>query len=143
MASSENPQIEKKMLAGCASYVFLSLGGFLIGAWPFFFWTRHWLVTELTLCASLGLFPAIVVGLLGTRRYGIPGGAGFFASALATAIFLYLRLWQMFMGWDAHRSPEPEYPRAFVWLIPIGWVVLVALITTFVLSLSQSRDQLD
>lgn len=143
MSSSDNPQIEKKMLTGCTGYVMLSLGGFVVGTWPFFLYTHHWLISELVKCAALGLVPSLLLGILGTRKYGVPGAAGFFASALATAIFIYLRLWQMFMGWEAQRSPEPEYPAAFMWLIPICWVLLVAFLAIFALSGTKSKDRLD
>ena len=141
-AAGDNPEIEKKMLVGCTGYVLLSLGGFIVGAWPFFLWTRHWMVADLVRCAAFGLVPNLVLGLWGTQKFGIPGATGFFASALATGIFLYLRLWQMFMGWDAKQSPEPEYPRAFVQLIPMAWVILVALLAVFVLAGAKSEDQL-
>lgn len=141
MAQGDNPEIERKMLAGCVGYVLLSLGGFCLGAWPFFLWTRHWLISELALCFAAGLLPSLALGVWGTRQFGIPGASGFFASALATAIFLYLRLWQMFMGWDAKRSPEPEYPRAFLWLAPCAWIFLVAFVA--VAFLRQTNDDPD
>ena len=139
MSQGENPEIERKMLMGCTGYVLLSLGGFLIGAWPFFVWTQHWRLEALFKCALLGLLPNLLVGIVGTRKFGIPGATGFFAAGLATAIFLYLRLWQMFLGFDARSIPEPEYPRAFVQLVPLIWVILVAFLAIFSLNSAKSE----
>ena len=137
------PDIEKRMLRGCFYYVLLSLGGFAIEIWPFFIWTHHYALAELGLCVGLGLAPFLLLGFWLIRREGIPAAAGAIGCALATSVFLYLRILQMVIAAHAEQVPPLDYPDAFVWLIPTGWIILVALTGAIAMSLSPNQDQAD
>ncbi|MBI1756015.1 MAG: hypothetical protein HYR64_02795 [Fimbriimonas ginsengisoli] len=100
------------MLRGCSAFVAVSLGAYLLSILPFFFWTESYRLLTLGRCALVGLAPAAVLGVVATRRAGLPGAAGFVASALVTAVFLHLRIGQMFIAWEARQAPEPDYPSS-------------------------------
>lgn len=119
------------MLTGCFGFVLVSLLAYGLSIWPYFFWYTSNRYETLGFCSLVGLLPAALLGAIGSRRFGIPGGAGSIAGALTTSVFLYIRLNEMFLGAAAHRSPEPNYPQAMTILFPLAWI-LVSILIAFV-----------
>lgn len=126
--NNANQNIEAQMLTGCFVFVWYSVGCLALTIWPFFVWLRSDRLVSLLSALALGLIPAALVGAYGSRRIGIPAGAGFVASAMATGIFQYIRLNEMFLGARAKRIPQPDYPETLVWLLPLCWTVLAFLV---------------
>lgn len=119
------------MLTGCFGFVFISILCYLSSIWPYFLWLESYRYETLVLCSLAGLLPTALMGAIGSRKFGIPGAAGFVASAMTTAVFLYIRITEVFVGADAQRSPVPNYPRFLCFLMPTVWIlfsVLVALV---------------
>jgi len=120
------PDLETLMTRGAIVFAISSLGGFALTVWPYFVWTEHYRFSQLALCGVLGFVPTLILAALATRRFGLPASVGFFACSLAMGVFLYVRLWQMMLAWEAQRIPQPDYPQAFLWLLPLAWVLLIS-----------------
>jgi hypothetical protein len=116
------------LLAGCTGFVLTSIGSFLLSAWPFFAMPDLLSLASLTRTCLIGLVPAAIVGLLATRRFGLPGACGFFAGSMATAIFFILRLQQVFLLGQTRDDLLPAYPMALVYVIALAWLVGSALL---------------
>ena len=112
------------MLGGCSLFVVVSLACFALSILPYFWLTENWRLEVLWRCTAYGLLPAFLVGLTASRKAGIPGAGGFVGSSLATAIFLYVRLQQMWLASQGRQVPEIDYPSEVVWLGPVAWVGL-------------------
>ena len=117
------------MLTGCFGFVLISVVSYGVSIWPYFLWYNADRYEVLAQCSAAGLFPAAVLGAIGSRKFGIPGGAGFIAGAATTAVFLYIRINEMFLGAQAHRSPEPNYPHFMSFLFPLLWILISILIS--------------
>lgn len=117
------------MLFGCSGFVFTSLVGYFLTVWPFFVFPDNYRLESLLVCITTGFAPSLVLGLIAVRKFGLPGGCGFVAASMATAIFLYLRIQQMFLAADARQSVPPDYPRLWMWVLPLAWIILAVAIT--------------
>jgi len=116
--------MDKQMLFGCSGFLIASVVGYLLTIWPFLAFQKIEQTFWLAACFAAGGGPAIIVGLISTRRFGLAGACGFVAGAMTTGIFLYLRIQQSFLSALAKSSPTPEYPDSFIWLLPIVWILL-------------------
>lgn len=121
------------MLFGCGSFVAGAITIYLLSIWPFFVWPEvHRLATLLKGIAA-GLLPALLVTTIATRRFGLPGACGVVGGALTTAIFLYLRLQQAFIASAAKQDKPPDYPPLLQGLVPLAWVLAIALVAVLLL----------
>ncbi len=117
--------MDKAMLAGCTSFVFNSFLAYGLGVWPFFAMPDTWRTSVLLTSIAAGLTPVLILCLIVSRKLGLPGATGVVAGSMAMAVFLYLRFDQVMMGFVIREIPNPEYPTAFGWIIPIGWFLAV------------------
>jgi hypothetical protein len=124
---------DSKMLLGCTGFVVTSIVGFLLSVWPFIVFTGLERMEVLEKCALYGLIPAVVVGAVASRRFGVAGACGFVGSALAFDVFLYLRFQEIDLGAEAQRIPTPDYPHAIEWLAPLAWILCVLFVALLVL----------
>jgi hypothetical protein len=113
-----------QMLFGCSGFVGLSFATYFLSIWPFLVWMQVEFISVVIRCLLLGQLPALALGLIGARKFELPGAAGFIGGCLASNIFLYLRFQQAFLEAEARRTPWPDYPQIFQTLIPVGSVVL-------------------
>lgn len=125
----ETPVARKKdmddlMVAGCSGFVAAALLTYFIAIWPFLVFSEAERWISLAKGAGFGLLPAALLGILAARKFGLPGACGFVGGAMATAIFLYLRLQQAFIAGEADQAPPPDYPRAFLALLPLAWLLI-------------------
>jgi hypothetical protein len=128
------------MLFGCGAFVVASIGGYVLAVWPFFlFQEAHFFQTILT-CAAAGFLPAIALGVFTSRKFGLPGATGSVAGALATTIFLYLRIQQVFVLAQARQSVTPDYPQSLEILLPAAYLLIVASIVFAVLPKGELLD---
>ncbi len=116
---------DSQMMLGCTGFVLTSIVGFLLSVWPFIVFGGLERMNTLVQCAAFGLFPALVLGGIATRRFGVAGACGFVGSALAFDVFLYLRFQEISLGAQAQRISAPDYPMSLGWLAPIGWLLFV------------------
>ena len=123
-----NPDMDAAMLFGCSGFVITSIGGYLLAVWPFIVFQDTERLTRLGLAAVVGLTPAAIVGIFATRKFRLAGACGFIGGSMATGIFLYLRLQQEFLAFMARQAPKPEYPSVAMYLIPLSWIVLSAIL---------------
>lgn len=129
------------MLFGCGSFVVASFATYALGAWPFFALPNTHLIGALGVACAAGLLPALAFGAFASRRAGLAGACGFVGGAMAVAVFLFLRMEQVMMGYDMRDLPLPEYPRTWGWMLPAAWMVAAALVAgAFVGPLSRDRD---
>jgi hypothetical protein len=128
------------MVFGCSGFVFSSLFIWLLTVWPFLLFNRADRLHNLVMACAIGFAPAILVGAICSRRFGLPGACGFLASALSTAVFIYLRISQMFLAAQARQIPKPDYPQLMETLLPAAWVVLVLLLAVGCLPKAEIKD---
>ena len=131
--SPKERDFDGQMLFGCSGFVGLSFATYFISIWPFMVWMQVELMSTVTRCLLLGQLPALLLGLIGCRKFELPGAAGFIGGCLASNIFLYLRLQQAFLEAEARRTPWPDYPQAFQTIIPIGLVTVAIACSVLVL----------
>jgi hypothetical protein len=121
------------MLMGCGAFVAGALVVYFLAIWPFLAWPNVERIQTLGLCAATGLVPAALAAGLFTRRFGLPGACGAVGGALTTAVFLFLRLQQAFLAATARQDRPPDYPASLQTLVPLAWVLAVALIAVVLL----------
>ncbi|MCW5943013.1 MAG: hypothetical protein KIS66_12320 [Fimbriimonadaceae bacterium] len=115
--------MDAAMLMGCTGFVVASLATYLLAVWPYFAVIREQhTLSGLGKALALGGVPAFGLGFLLVRRYGLPAACGAVGGAMATAIFIYVRLQQVMLGFDVPEIPDPEYPRFVAWLLPLVWL---------------------
>lgn len=132
--------LDTVMLFGCSTFVATSLATFALSAWPFFVIQDVFTLSSLGIVAAMGLLPALILGAIITRRFGLPGACGFAAGAMVVAIFIYLRLQQLAVAQYIPDAPKPDYPESVAWVAPLGWLVLAA---TMILILLPAREYQD
>lgn len=137
----KEPDMDDQMLFGCTSFVVGSCVAYLLAAWPMFVIQDTHLVVNLAAALGFGLIPASIWGAVVTRRTGLPGACGFVGGAMAMAIFLYLRLEQLMLGMVNRNLPQPDYPRSWVWILPIGWVLFAVLLAMILLPKREFTDE--
>ncbi len=127
------PDMDTQMLFGCAGFVATAIGTYALAVWPHFLWLDTHLTATLALGAGFGLLPAAMVGAYATRKYGLAAAGGFLGGAICGATFLYLRLQQVMAFRGIRDAPQPEYPFAWMWMLPSGWVLLTLLLIALLL----------
>jgi hypothetical protein len=110
-------------MSGCATIVVASFVTYGLAVWPYFVLPEHTVAGLVTIVLS-GMAPASVFGSLAVRSHGLAGAAGFLGGAMASAVFVYLRLQQTQLGRLSYELPDPEYPAAWVWMLPLAWFLL-------------------
>ena len=132
--------MDTQMIGGCSSFVAAAVITYGLGIWPFF--ALHPRIHELTtliLACSLGLIPAALFGAFVSARWGLATGCGFFGGALTNAVFLYLTLQQASLGHTVRELPVPDYPREFMWWIPLAWICASLVIAAVFSSIGERR----
>ncbi len=129
--------MDAAMLFGCSGFVGTSIGGYLLSVWPFFFFPESEKVKFLLISSSVGLIPAAILGILATRRFALAGACGFVGGSMATGIFLFLRLDQVFLSALARQAPPAEYPKVMTYLLPLAWILISAILALAVLPREQ------
>ncbi len=124
--------MDAQMIAGCSAFVASALITYVLGVWPFFVLSNTHLLARLILACAIAFTPSAILGAFATRRAGLAGACGFLGGSMAVGIFLLLRLKQLQLGRSSRDFPVPEYPESWVWMIPVGWV-LVAIATALFL----------
>lgn len=132
--------LDTQMIMGCSGFVFSSLVFYALGVWPHFLFTQVYRLSTLGMTLAIGVLPAFIFGAVATRKFGLVGACGSFGGALAYAIFLYLRLDQIILASGFREAPEPEYPMAFKWLVPLMTVLVTALISAGLLPKGELLD---
>lgn len=132
--------MDSAMLFGCSGFVGTSIISYLLGMWPHLIFTEAYQVNTLLLNTLIGLVPALVVGLYGTRKFGLAGACGFIGGGMAMGIFLYLRLKQMNMARNTPGAPELEYPANWVWIMPLCWVIVCIMLALIFVSKDELPD---
>ncbi len=130
---TKNRDFDNAMLAGCSSFVFAALGSYFMSTWPFYLWQEAERSQILLQDCACGVLPALAFGIFASRKALLAGACGFVAGFMATSVFLFLRLDQVFVEAKADRLPPPDYPEWLRTAIPFGLVVLA--VTVAVVSL--------
>lgn len=133
--------MDSQMIFGCSSFVFVSLMSYILAVWPMFVIQGTHTLVNLAVALGAGLIPATILGGIATRKTGLPGACGFVGGAMAMAIFLFLRLEQLMLGYSRNDIPQPEYPRSWVWLVPLVWLVAAVLVAIVLLPKREFLDE--
>lgn len=133
--------MDSAMLLGCSGFVTESLLSYALAVWPWFVVDAMHQIPKLALAMALGGIPALVVGAIGCRKFGLPAACGFVGGGLSTAIFMYLRLQQVVAVRGNYQFPQPEYPNLWVWLVPGAWLMVVVLAVAVLLPRSEWPGQ--
>lgn len=139
----ENPpkpprDLDTQMLFGCSGFVATSVVTYALGVAPHLFRTSTHLTSTLVFCSAAGLIPAAAFGAYASRKFGLPGGAGFLGGSLAFGVFLFLRIQQVMTFRHARDAPQPDYPESWIWMAPGAWILIaLAVILIFL-----PRDEL-
>ncbi len=111
---------ESSLMSGCATIVLGSLITYGLTIWPFFVFEEY-RVSGLAMAMATGAGVAAVFGMICTRKFGLAGASGFIGGAMASAIFIYLRLQQTVAVRGHHDYLQPEFPDRWSWLTPLAW----------------------
>lgn len=130
--------LDTEMMHGCLAFVAPAMLAFLLAVWPHIAFSDVYRMQVLVMNTVLGLVPAVVAGIYAARKMGLAGACGVVASALATSIFLYLRMQQIELSRGVEEMPSVEYPPQFAWLLPLGWSLLFIVLALLCLR----RDEL-
>ena len=129
---SKERDIDSQMLAGCTTFVSVSLLSYGLAVWPHFMFQNTHELKTLGLASALGLLPAAILGAYSVWKWGLAAAGGFVSGSLAVSIFLMLRLKQVVMMEGIKDLPQPEYPQSWQYLVPGAWMlVVIALIAIF------------
>ncbi len=120
--------IDSQLLTGCTGFVLASIGSYFLSIWPFFTSADAYRSQALLTACLMAFVPSTLYGALLTRKFGLPGACGFFAGAMATSIFLVLRLQQLFMAAQVRVEHTPDYPSFLPLILAGAWVVWCALV---------------
>jgi hypothetical protein len=114
-------------MSGCAGIAVVAFISYTLAVVPWFLVPdyRKW---GLYTAVGLGAGTSAVFGAAATARLKLAGAAGFVGGALASALFMYLRLQHSFSGKIDPRLPDPEYPEAFAAGVPLAWGALAFLL---------------
>ena len=118
------PDMDTVMLFGCSGFVLTSIGGYILSVWPYLVFQESEKLSRLGVSSAIGLVPAAILGIFSARKFGLAGACGFVGGAMATGIFLYLRIEQTFISALARQAPKPDYPQILMYLIPLGWLIV-------------------
>ncbi len=129
----KKPDFDSQMLFGCGAFLITSVFGYLMVVWPFFIFPTIEKLQTLGLDLGLGLVPWCIFLILMMRKGGLAAGCGGLGGSLSTAVFLYLRLQQPFISWRLQQIDKPEYPEAFIWLVPLAIPMLSIVLALFFL----------
>lgn len=123
---------DSEMLAGCSSFVLVSLLTYFMVIWPHLVFYETFRLATLGLACGLGMGPAAILGAYGTRKFGLAAAGGFVGGALASSIFLFLNLKRILLAEnlpDMNRDlPKPEYPQSWQYFVPLAWMLAVIVI---------------
>lgn len=133
VAKAKAPDMDSEMLFGCSGFLLASVGGYALSVWPFFAFQETNLLVVLAQSLAIGLVPTLVLAAVLTRRFGLAGACGAVGGAMASAMFLYLRIQQAFMAYLARHAPEPQYPSSFTYIVPAGYLLAVLLVSVLLL----------
>lgn len=136
--ATQGPDFEGQMLFGCTQFVVNSLATYGLATWPHYVFPGIHTLAGFGWNALIGLAPTLLFGGLGTRRFGLAAAAGFLGGSLATAIFLFLRLQQIHVTSALRDAPKPEWPRQWVWMAPVAYLLL----TVLAIAVSLRREEL-
>ncbi|MBX3096555.1 MAG: hypothetical protein KF812_06815 [Fimbriimonadaceae bacterium] len=120
----DGPKIKKNdfenhLMGGCA---FVTVTAFLVYglvSWPYLVFPVH-TVPGMQDTLIYGMLPAMILGMIATRKAGPAGVAGFLGGALCSSVFTYLRLQEIMLGKSVADLPAPEWPDRLSWAIPLG-----------------------
>jgi hypothetical protein len=129
------------MLFGCTGFVLASITSYLLSVWPHFLMPAIDQLPTLLSCLAIGFVPSALVGGFASRRYGLPGACGYIGGALATGVFLYLRMEATFIGYEAKQTPQPEYPEALMYLVPLAWILASGFIGVLLAAVHHRRSE--
>ena len=134
----DGPPIKKRdmdayMLAGCSSFVFITVITYGLVIWPWLVFQDISKLSTFLKCLGYGLLPSVALGIYMIRKTGVAGACGFVGASMTSGIFLFLRLQQAHMAFEAHQAPKPEFNPSLSYLLPIAWVaVAISLGVAFV-----------
>lgn len=121
---------ESELVGGCFTILGGSVTVFLLTWWPFL--VMDTLTTGRLLSAvGFALVPALIAGVLLTRFAKLTGAIGFAAGMFAGSMFLYLNLNINFAGSGSPDAPQPDYPEAWRWIVPLAWFLVGLVVMLF------------
>ena len=124
---------DTQMLAGCTTFVAVSLLSYGLAVWPYFVFQNTYELKSLALASGIGLIPAALVGGYAVWRWGLAAAGGFVSGSLATAIFLMLRLKQVLLTEGIKDLPQAEFPESWQYLVPGAWMLVVLAVSALLI----------
>lgn len=125
------PDTDTVMLWGCSSFVVASVTIFAMGVTPFFIIQDIGPTSSLLFALAVGCLPALILGILVTRKRGLPAACGTLGGFMVVGVFLHLRIQQAFAAAMAKQASVPEYPAFMAYLVPTS-AVIIGLLVAFV-----------
>lgn len=116
------------MLFGCGGFVMAAFLVYGLAIWPFFLIQDVFTSAQLAKVCAMGLLPAALAGGIIARKGGLAAACGVIGGALTTAIFLFLRLQQLFVAAVAKTDQPPEFPETLQFLVPLAFVLAILLL---------------
>jgi hypothetical protein len=131
--------MDDQMLFGCSGFLVASLGGYGLMVWPFFAFQDTDRLKTMVTALSIGLVPTFILSAVVSRRFGLAGTCGAVGGAIASAMFLYLRVQQAFLAHLARQAPEPQYPASMAVVVPLAVLLAVALVALIFMAREPGR----
>lgn len=124
---------ENQIIGGCGAFVAGSITFYFLAIWPFLVYQQIAQARILLQGIGLGLVPAIIFGVFLARKAGLAGACGFCAGSITVAVFLYLRIHQVYLEFLAREGIKPMYPQFIEWLLPVAFALVcvgIAMVST-------------
>lgn len=143
VAPKKAADMDTLMLIGCTGFVIASLGIYALSVWPFFAFPAVGETRTLAICVAAGLLPSALLAFVCGRKFALAGACGAIGGALATGMFLYLRIHQAFLAYLARQSPPPGYPQLLEAVVPLAWILAVALVALMAMPNERGESSAD
>jgi hypothetical protein len=121
-------EFEGQILKGSMIIGVTSVVVFILCGWPFLV-IEEYRVSGLFQWAWTGALPALIVGSVAAFKFKLAGASGFAGGALASAVFIFLRMDSNLLRNFVADVAKPDYPDNWKYLIPLAWVVLSLVIS--------------
>lgn len=132
-AVKKSRDLDTVMLVGCGGFVASSFTVYGLSVWPFFIIQDVFTTAQLAKVTAMGLLPAMLATAIIARKGGLAAACGTIGGALTTAIFLYLRMQQLFLAALAKTDKPAEYPDSLQFLLPLAFVLGILLLVILLL----------
>lgn len=116
---------EKQLMSGCSVILVSCFIVYFMVIWPWIVFEDGYTVQGLIRVLSFGAGFASAFGIFLILKFKLAGASGFVGGAMASAVFMFLRMQQFMLARGSVDLPQPEYPDRWTGLVPLAWMMIV------------------